>query len=97
VVYPALKGQISSNGEHAYFSGDVRVKREAARGNSELDMTTSYLHIIPDREYAETDREVTIRDATTRVTGTGMELNSKTRIIKLLSRVKGQHVKPPHP
>lgn len=93
----ALKGQISRDGEHAYFSGDVKVKREAAQGNSELDMTTSFLHIVPDREFAETDREVTIRDATTRVTGTGMELNSKTRIIKLLSRVKGQHVKPPHP
>ncbi len=92
----ALKGQVSSNGENAYFTGDVKVTREAAPGKSELNMTTSYLHVVPDREFAETDREVTIRDATTRVSGTGMELNSKTRIIKLLSRVKGQHVKPPH-
>jgi len=93
----ALKGQISSNGEHAYFTGDVKVMREAAPGKSELDMTTSYLHVIPDREFAQTDREVTIRDGATWVTGTGMELNSKTRIIRLLSRVKGQHVKSPHP
>jgi lipopolysaccharide export system protein LptC len=92
----ALKGRISSNGEHAYFTDDVKVTREATRTQSELRMTTSYLHVIPDQDFAQTDREVTIRNATTWVTAVGMELNSKTRIIKFLARVKGQHVKQPH-
>lgn len=91
----ALQGRVSANGEHAYFEGDVRVTREAAHGQSELNMTTGYLHVIPDQEIALSDREVTLRNATTQVTGVGMEMNNKTRIIKFLSRVKGQHVKQP--
>jgi len=91
----ALKGRVSADGEHAYFEGDVKVTREAGRGRSELNMTTSYLHVIPNQEIAQSDREVTLRNATTQVTGVGMEMNNKTRIIKLLSRVKGQHVKQP--
>lgn len=91
----ALRGRVSANGEHAYFTGNVKATREAARGRGALDMTTSYLHVIPGEEIARTDREVTIRNATTHVTGIGMEMNNKTRIIKILSRVKGQHVKQP--
>ncbi|MBS4099229.1 MAG: LPS export ABC transporter periplasmic protein LptC [Sulfuricella sp.] len=86
-------GQVSKDGEHAWFSGDVKVVREAGRGQSELTMATPWLHVIPDQDFAETNREVTVRNAGTRIAAVGMEFNSKTRIIKFLSRVKGQHVK----
>lgn len=86
-------GRVSKDGEHAWFSGEVKVTREAGRGQSELTVTTPYLHVIPDKDFAETNREVTVRTAGTSVTAVGMEFNSKTRIIRFLSRVKGQHVK----
>jgi lipopolysaccharide export system protein LptC len=89
----ADKGLISSNGEHAYFRGHVKVTREAYDGESELTIQTSYLHIIPDQDLAQTDKPVTIRDARTIVTAIGLELNNKTRVIKLLSRVKGRYEK----
>lgn len=92
----AQTGKVSSNGEQAWFSGEVKVTREAGRGASELTMTTDYLHVIPDKNFAHTDRPVTVRNATTQVSAVGMELDSRTRIIKFLSRVKGQHVKPLH-
>ncbi len=93
----AQRGQVSRNGEEAWLSGGVKMKREASRTHSALDMETSLLHVIPDQEIARTDREVTIRSAGTQVSGTGMEFNNKTRIIQLHSRVKGQHVKPAKP
>lgn len=86
-------GQVSKDGEHAWFSGEVKVTREAGRGQSELTVTTPYLHVIPDKDFAETNREVAVRSGGTWVTAVGMEFNSKTRIIRFLSRVKGQHVK----
>ena len=92
----ASSGKVSSNGEQVWFSGNVKVTREAGNGQSELTMATEYLHIIPDKDFAQTDRAVSVRSADSWVTAVGMELDSKTRIIKFLSRVKAQHVKPLH-
>lgn len=89
-------GLVSKDGEHAYFTGNVKVTREAYRNKSALTLTTSYLHVIPDKDLALTDKFVTIRDAHINVTGVGLELNNKTHVIKLLSRVKGRYEKPKH-
>jgi lipopolysaccharide export system protein LptC len=90
------KGLISKDGEHAYFADNVQVMREAYRDKSALTLTTSYLHVIPDKDLALTDKFVTIRDAHINVTGVGLELNNKTHVIKLLSRVKGRYEKSKH-
>jgi len=87
-------GMVSANGEHVYFTGNVHVIREAFNTNSQLTLDTEYLHIIPDQDLANSDKAVTIRDANTIVTAIGLELNNKTRILKLLSRVKALHEKP---
>jgi len=52
---------------------------------------TAFLHVIPDENIARTDRTVTITDAATTVTAVGLELNSDTRVIKLLSNVRGTY------
>ena len=54
-------------------------------------MRTTYLHVIPDDNIAKTDRPVTITDAATVVNAVGLELNSETRVLKLLSRVRGTY------
>ncbi|MDD5240416.1 MAG: LPS export ABC transporter periplasmic protein LptC [Sulfuricella sp.] len=90
------KGLISKDGDHAYFTGNVLVTREAYRDKSTLTLTTSYLHVIPDKDLALTDKFVTIRDAHINVTGVGLELNNKTHVMKLFSRVKGRYEKPKH-
>jgi lipopolysaccharide export system protein LptC len=87
----AREALVSSNGENVYFRDDVKVTRAANREQSEMVMRTTYLHVIPDDSIARTDRPVTITDAATVVDAIGLELNSETRVLKLLSRVRGTY------
>lgn len=89
----AQQGLISSDGENAYFMDGVQVIREAKGSLSQLTLNTSYLHIIPDQDFAKTDRPVVVQDAYGVVTAVGMELNNRTGVVKLLSNVKGQYEK----
>jgi lipopolysaccharide export system protein LptC len=91
VTITAHQAVVSSNGEHVYFQDDVRVTRSAFGDSSELVLRTAFLHVIPDDHLAMTDRSVTITDAATTVTAVGLELNSETRVIKLLSNVRGTY------
>jgi len=82
---------VSKDGDNVFFKGDVRVVRGAYADKSEMVMETSYLHVIPDKNIAKTDRPVTITDANTIVNSIGLELNNETRILKLESRVRGTY------
>jgi lipopolysaccharide export system protein LptC len=86
---------LSSNGENAYLIDDVRLVRTAVEGKSELVMRTSWLQVIPDDDIAKTDRPVEISDANTLITSVGLEFNNSTRILKLLSNVRGTYAKTP--
>lgn len=89
VTIVARRALVSGEGENIYFQDDVRVTRAAFADRSELVVQTSYLHVVPDESIARTDRAVTITDANTTVRAVGLELNSETRVLKLLSRVRG--------
>lgn len=91
VTITATEGVVSSKGDHVYFQDNVRVTRAAYAENSELVLRTAFLHIVPDRHLAMTDRTVTITDATGTVTAEGFEMNSETRVIRLLSNVRGKY------
>jgi lipopolysaccharide export system protein LptC len=91
VTVTANEAVVSANGQHVYFQDDVRVTRAADESSSELVMRTSFLHVIPDDNLAKTDRTVTITDGTVTVTAVGLELNNETRVIKLLSNVRGTY------
>ena len=91
VTITANQAVVSTNGEHVYFQDDVRVTRSAFGDSSELVMRTAFLHVMPEDRLARTDRTVTITDAATTVTAVGLELNSETREIKLLSHVRGSY------
>jgi lipopolysaccharide export system protein LptC len=89
VTITASEAVVSSNGEHVYFQDDVRVTRAAYADYSELVMRTTFLHLVPDQHLARTDRSVTITDVSGTVTAEGLEMNGESRIIKLLSKVRG--------
>lgn len=89
VTVIAREGVVSAKGDHVYFQDDVRVTRAAYEDTSELVMRTSFLHVIPDRHIARTDRSVIVSDDANTVTAEGFEMNSETRVIKLLSNVRG--------
>lgn len=91
VKVTAREGLVSSEGENIYFHDDVLVTRAPYAKRSELRMTTTYLHVVPDSSIAKTDRPVIITDANTTVHAVGLELNSETQVLRLLSRVKGTY------
>lgn len=91
VTITASEALVSADGENVYFQDDVRVTRAAYGEVSELVMRTAFLHVIPDDNVARTNRPVTITDAATMVTAVGLELNSETHVIKLLSKVRGTY------
>ena len=91
VIITASQAVVSGRGDHVYFQDDVRVTRSAYGDQSEIVMRTTFLHVIPDLSIARTDRQVTITDDATVVTAVGLELNSETRILKLLSSVRGTY------
>ena len=91
VTVTARVARVSGNGENVYFEDGVRVVRAPHRNRTELVVETNYLHVIPDANIAQTDKPVTIRDATGVVVASGLELNSETRVLKLQGRVKGTY------
>jgi len=89
----ASRGWLSHNGEEVYFTDGVKVIKEGGGGKDWLTINTDYLHITPDQEIARTDKAVTIKTPSGIITATGMELDNRTRVVKLLSRVKGHYEK----
>ena len=87
----ADKAKMSSNNEDIYLTGNVMVLRNAAKGRSETTMTTSLLHLIPDDDIAKTDKPVVITEKKSVINAVGMEMNSRTNIIQLFSRVRVIH------
>jgi len=91
VTITSSEGVVSGKGDHVYFQDDVRVTRTPYSGAGDLVMRTAFLHVVPDQQIALTDRFVTVTEDTNTVTAVGLEMNSATRIIKLLSEVRGTY------
>lgn len=91
VTITSNEAVVSSKGDHVYFQDNVHVTRAPYAENSELVLRTTFLHVVPDKHLALTDRSVTITDATTIVTAEGFEMNSETRVLKLMSKVRGKY------
>jgi len=89
VTITSEQALVSSNGENVYFEDNVHVVRAPSGTQSRLVLETNFLHVIPDQDIARTDRPVRITDANTVVNAVGLELNSETRVLKLLSNVRG--------
>jgi len=88
----AKSATISSKGDEVFLHDDVEVQREASKRQDGFKLQTEYLRIVPDRNLADSDRAVTLVDAHNIVHATGMELDNKTRTLKLLSQVRSDHV-----
>ena len=99
VKVTANQATLTGDRENVFFKGQVRAIREAtpatahepAAGASSL--ATEYLHVMPNRETADTDQPVTITDARGIIHATGMEADNKARTIKFKSGVSG-HMEP---
>lgn len=88
----AKRGLVSSKGDEVFLHDNVEVVREASTQQEKLTLRTEYLHIIPDKDLAKTDRPVTITDALDTVHATGLEMDNQARTLKLLSQVRSEYV-----
>jgi len=93
VTVTSKTAMVSSNGDEVFLKDDVRLVRAAYADKSELTMQTSYLHVIPDADIAKTDQPVRVSDANMLITAVGLEFNNQTRVLKLLSNVRGRYEK----
>lgn len=87
----ARTGKLSSKGDDVYLYDEVRVVRPASEGFVEQRFATDYLHVVPDRDWAETDQAVVMTNPYNVIRAVGMELDNKAQSVKLLSRVRATH------
>jgi len=90
-------GLASSDGKDIYFIDNVKAVRDAYADHSALTVTTSWLHLVPDNDTADTDRPVEIQDAQTHIHGIGLHVDNNTQILQLQSRVRARYDKKPQP
>jgi lipopolysaccharide export system protein LptC len=87
----AKKGEVSKKGDEVFLRDEVKLVRSAQGAQSEMTFATSYLHILPDRNLADTQAPVAMNDAHTSVAGVGMTFDYAARTANLLSQVRSQH------
>jgi lipopolysaccharide export system protein LptC len=80
--------KMSGKGEDVYLTGNVMVLRNGGKGRGETTMTTSLLHLIPEKDIAKTDKPVVITEKNAVINAVGMEMNNRTQTTQLLSQVK---------
>ncbi len=83
-------------GDDVFFRGDVQIIRAAYASNAELGVFTSFLHVIPDKDLAKTDKPVRMVEGNSTASSVGLEFNNATGEIKLLSEVKASYATPKH-
>ena len=88
--------QSVQGGDDVYFRGDVQIIRSAYASNAELGIFTSFLHVIPDKDLAKTDKPVRMVEGSSTASSVGLEFNNATREIKLLSEAKASYATPKH-
>ena len=87
----AQTGMVSSKGDDVFLYDEVRIVRPASGSSSEQRFATDYLHVVPDRDWAETDQSVVMTNQYNVIRAVGMELDNKARTARLLSRVRATH------
>ncbi len=90
----AKRGNVSSHGDEVIFRDNVVVTRDASAKQSVMTLRTEYLRVLPNEDWANTDKPVVLSDAYDTIHAIGLEMNNKTQILKLLSNVRSVHL--PH-
>jgi lipopolysaccharide export system protein LptC len=80
--------------DDVFFRGDVQIIRAAYASNAELGIFTSFLHVIPDKDMAKTDKPVRMVEGNSTASSVGLEFNNVTREMKLLSEAKASYAAP---
>jgi len=90
ITLSAERGALSRDGEEVFLYDNVVLVREAMAERPEARLSTSFLHIVRDRSLVRTDREVTIVEDRSSLSGRGMEYNTESRQFTLNADVRGR-------
>ena len=85
----ADRGKVSREGDEIFLYDNVVLVREADAARPEARMSTSFLHILRDRNLVRTDREVLFEEPGRSLKGRGMEYFNATRELLLHADVQG--------
>ena len=90
VTITAERGTVTRDGEEAFFHGNVLVVRAATPEREELRVRTDYLHVLAEKNFARTDKAVTITEGRSVLSGVGMEFDKNAGRFTLFSQVRGR-------
>jgi lipopolysaccharide export system protein LptC len=76
-------GRLEQGGERVFIEGNVVIVREADAKNERARLTTEKLLVLPDEGIARTSSEVTLESPSARAVAAGLELNNRSRVLKL--------------
>lgn len=85
----AKRADVTTGGESLLLQDDVKMWRMTAEKRDALEVDTSMLKVIPAKQYAETDRPVTITADLGVTQAIGMRADLKQRYFQLLHQVRG--------
>ena len=92
--YPSQTGKVSTHGDEVFLYDNVKIVRLPDTPKDDLTFSTEYLHVIPDKDQADTDHPVNIVTPRDTIDAIGMTLDNKLQIVHLLSAVRATHVPP---
>ena len=85
------QAKVANHNKDIYLMGNVMLIRNGNKGRDETTLSTSLLHLIPGDDIAKTDKPVVITESNAIIKAVGVEMNSRTGITKLVSKVKVVH------
>jgi lipopolysaccharide export system protein LptC len=92
IIISSIAGKVSSHGDEVFLYDEVTVNRLPDQEKDKLNFSTDYLHVVPDKDQADTDRPVTLVTARDTINAIGMTLDNRLQTAHLLSNVHATHV-----
>ena len=87
----ANTGKIYGDGKEVYLLEDVNIVRPGAP-ETRITINTSDLHIVPEKNFAETKKNIVLQQDQNTITATGMQAYFAMGNIEFLSEVRGWYV-----
>ena len=87
----AKLGTLSRDSEDVFMHDDVVITRTNPKTLNEMRFETDYLHIVPNKDLAETDHPILMYDRKNVVSAVGLLFDNQARTVRLLSQVKAKH------
>jgi lipopolysaccharide export system protein LptC len=95
VTVSAARGRLIEGGDEVQLSGNVLVSRAGSTDTPPLRISTEFAVVFPGEDVIRTDRPVSVAQEGSVLEGIGMELNNRTRQLRVDSKVRVVWQAPP--